>query len=116
MEKTEIKKTKAVKKVATKKVAVKKSVVVKSPELTPLENKYTVALKMMDLEFKESGITIQDCLNQIRPAVYKSKGEFTVECGGKKSTVSLRPFQVRQILLRPLNQEIFSKRMISILK
>lgn len=106
------------KKVTTKKkIAVKKTVVKKS---LPVENKkyprVNVSLILPNAKFGSAGESVTECLNQIRPGLIKSKGTFLIEVGAKKSTITMKPFEIRQLLLKKITQEIFEKRMLSILK
>lgn len=116
--KATVKKTTTTKKVAVKNVAVNKISVNKTTPAgeNKLEKVFTVNLSMTNLEFTGEGKNIVECLDQIAPGNFKTKGIFTISDGKSTKSVVMRPMQVSQLLSRSLNKEIFSKRMLTMLK
>ena len=113
-----IKKSKTKKVLGKKKVATKKKIQVNkiNPIIPPTPSPFYVMLELFDGVHEAHGTSVSDCLDKIRPGVIKSKGVFVIESGGKKSRIVMRPFEIRQLLLKKISKEIFEKRMLSILK
>lgn len=112
-----MKKVNSPKKVTSKKIVVKKKSSAK--ESKPTASNYVIILKLADNTFEAKGKDFMEAMQGLKGevnVVLKSKGEFMLQSENKKSTVMLKPFQIRKLLLDKTMQEIFQKRMINALK
>lgn len=76
-----------------------------------ISSPYQLFLKTGEFTYEATGETIEACLKQIKPVVFKAKGIFEVFYDGKKAERVMRPFQIKQLLSRDLNQLLFAKTM-----
>jgi hypothetical protein len=63
------------------------------------------------------GETMVDALNQFKKDIhFKSKGTMIIESDGKKSSIILKPIEMKRLLSKEINKVFFEKRMLSIMK
>lgn len=75
---------------------------------------YTLTFKLGDTTQTKKGDTIVSCLRKMKdPKLAKSAGVFLVEYRGQKSktTVKLNPTQLQRVFAKPLEMDLFAKRL-----
>lgn len=77
---------------------------------------FNVSLKIADKIYKESGATLLEAFNKLKPASYKTLSIITVESEGKKSQMIFYVMQMRRFLNNETFRQIWAKRMGAMLK
>jgi hypothetical protein len=66
---------------------------------------------------RTKGIDVVDCLNQLKPAfTLKTKAIILVKSGKKTATRILYPVEMRRLLSKTFNKQVFAKRMLAVMK
>lgn len=112
MAKTTVAKKKVVKKKVVKKAAVKKVVKPQPKNKSP----YMVLLDINSERLVAEGNSVVECLEQIAPPFFKTKGTFTICFGELKASKVMYPFQIRRLLANKFDKEVFQNRMLRVLK
>lgn len=114
----------AIKKKVTKKIA-KKKVAKKAADKKTAENKivaltkepkFTIQLTLnndIDIAY---GDTIVECLDQFDPPYFKTKAVILVKSGTLSTTRILYPIQIKRLLFKSFDKEVFAERMLRLLK
>ncbi len=98
---------------SSKKIAVKKAVV---KNLPVAKKKFSMTLEMADETFKSKGDSIIECLDQIKPAMLKSKGILSVFSGSLKSVRVMYPFEIKRLLSGSVSKVVYQNRTLATLK
>lgn len=77
---------------------------------------FTLTLDVNNETFTGKGKSVIDALHAIKPGTMKTRGTFTLEHMDKKSSLRMVPMVIRHLLVNKVAQEIFQKRLITLLQ
>jgi hypothetical protein len=80
------------------------------------QNAYSIVLSFGEYEYKSSGDTIENALENLKPEVLKSSGRLVVSNGKESTEIVVYPRQVRRLMSNKFCRIFLAKRLSLMIK